>query len=439
MLRLSFIKFLLIISCFLGGCKTSQKAKEKWLNSPNDNDYYIGIGTASKNDLEANEYLEKAKENALNDLSENISVSVSAVSLLNQMEDDKTFTESFNSTIHTTSKNYLSNVEVLDSWENKKEYWIKLKIEKKNYAITKEQKKKEAVKKALLFYDKGLVHDKKNEIKLAFNFYLKALHEILPFANESLKVNHHNKTILLGTEIYTKILSLYLETNFSHKKAPYIIGSGQIHYLIYATRNCDTLKDIPLLIAFADQSQPKENYYIDHTGKCLLPIPRFSISSNKTYDEIKISLNFNQIIANIHDDLLAYLFHEIPKNDLTIIPENKERSFAHIKNSISLHDDWEQKKDQTEQIRDLEKILFWSNESDEEKLAIIKEASKNYKNLRPIDLRKIIRYLDKQSSELKAIEILKYKIKDKQRCYNNIAVTFSKKNKRKLKKILDIK
>ena len=84
----------------------SQKNKKPdWVqNYPTLEKDYIGIASASKS---SPNYKELGKQNALNMLSNSISVNVSVVSVFAQNETNKEFKEEFNEVTKTQTKNYI--------------------------------------------------------------------------------------------------------------------------------------------------------------------------------------------------------------------------------------------------------------------------------------------------------------------------------------------
>ena len=96
--------FLILFLILSGSGAFSQKKKPDWvINYPILENDYIGIASASKSNPN---YKELAKQNALNMLSNSISVNVSVVSVFAQNETNKQFTEEFNEVTKTQTKNF---------------------------------------------------------------------------------------------------------------------------------------------------------------------------------------------------------------------------------------------------------------------------------------------------------------------------------------------
>ena len=75
--------------------------KPSWISDrPITDMYYIGIGSATME--EGTNFIESAKNNALNDLASEIKVSLESNTVYYQNESNKTFNEDFRSTIKTS-------------------------------------------------------------------------------------------------------------------------------------------------------------------------------------------------------------------------------------------------------------------------------------------------------------------------------------------------
>ena len=84
------VKQILILALLLGGCSPSltntglktdlQNTKPAWLNSkPVQDSYYVGIGHSNKDGL--NNYIQSAKQSALEDMVSEIRVNISSTSV----------------------------------------------------------------------------------------------------------------------------------------------------------------------------------------------------------------------------------------------------------------------------------------------------------------------------------------------------------------------
>ena len=120
----SIIVVLLFASC--SGPKKTLKVDEpvypNWIsNRPLSGDYYIGIAKALK---KSPDYSAVAKQNALMDLSSEISVKLSSESIFHQVDKGDSYREDYQSLIQMESQKDLEAYDLVASWENDKEYWL---------------------------------------------------------------------------------------------------------------------------------------------------------------------------------------------------------------------------------------------------------------------------------------------------------------------------
>ena len=125
-----------------GACKPAQQVQQPpppapavrpaWVDSrPVTGAYYVGIGIAPKN---RPDFQEAAKQNALNDLASEISVTVEGNSLLYTLDTRGQFTDSYTSTVRTRTSQQLEGFELVDSWDSGTELWTYYRLSKAEHA-----------------------------------------------------------------------------------------------------------------------------------------------------------------------------------------------------------------------------------------------------------------------------------------------------------------
>ena len=201
----------------LFSCKTSEKMiidrskvptmpeKPEWVKEhPVSSNYYIGVGSISKNGQSLN-YREQAKKNALNDLASEISVTIKSNSFLFSMESDGSFNEEFKSTIKTEISKNIEGYELVDSWEDDSTYKVFYRLLKSEYHQKQRQKKEKALRLCYDLYTKAVAAQKESDIVLAINLNAKALLSIKKYWNEINEYRVDNKSIFLENEIFRNI------------------------------------------------------------------------------------------------------------------------------------------------------------------------------------------------------------------------------------------
>ena len=187
----------------------AEAAKPKWVKKrPSDREYFIGIGMAYKNEASGLDYAKKARADALKELASEIEVNVSANSLLRQFEDNYAFRETFESEIATSTAGNLTGYEV-QTWENKKEYWVMMRLNKEQYRRRKQLDLEMAKKKAASFLLEARQHLENIEITAALGAYFKAIESLEDHLKEDLTYRTIDGNINLGIDIMNDLRQLF--------------------------------------------------------------------------------------------------------------------------------------------------------------------------------------------------------------------------------------
>ena len=210
LLRQLFCLSLVILT--LASSSYAGRRPPKWVrNRPLSSEYYIGISVVSK-DLD--NYMQLAKNKALQDLASQISINISSNSVLHQFEDNVGFKEEFESHVQTSLVQELESYELVASWNNKRgnEYWEYYRLSKKQYALLQRLKLNKAKKLAHNYFEEAQKYEDKLDIIQALSYYKKAIHAIKKHLDDDLSVMTLEGSISLGTEIYKRIQNIYTRT-----------------------------------------------------------------------------------------------------------------------------------------------------------------------------------------------------------------------------------
>ncbi|PRZ02026.1 LPP20 family lipoprotein [Marinilabilia salmonicolor] len=201
-LLISLILFLLTASA-------SQAAKPKWVKKrPSEKEYYIGIGMTYKNGHTGLDYAKKARAEALREMTSEIEVNVSANSLLRQFEDNYHFRETFESEISTSAEESLSGYEV-QTWENKREYWVLMRLNKNEFKRRKELDLNMAKKRAASYLLEGRRLREQQEITASLAAYFKAIESLENHISDDLSYRSIDGNLNFGTDIMQDLRDLF--------------------------------------------------------------------------------------------------------------------------------------------------------------------------------------------------------------------------------------
>ena len=201
-MKKTFILVLILFYSFL----FSEKSKPLWLEQrPVDNNFYIGIGFSNKSETN---YIQKAKNDALSDLSSEININISGGVFNQIVEKNGVVEENFKSQIITSTKAELEDYEMVGSWGDDEKYWVFYKLSKKLYEESKNQKLNSAINQSLDYFDKAKKSENSSQILSAFNYYLQSLNPLSKYIAEPIETEYDGENIFLINEIYSSIQSV---------------------------------------------------------------------------------------------------------------------------------------------------------------------------------------------------------------------------------------
>lgn len=208
----SFKAAVLLIFAILYSIDSDAK-KPKWIKErPILNDYYQGIGAVEKDGSQI-DYKLSARSKALKELSSEITVTISANSILHQLENNNLVKESYESNTSLKTMQTLEGYEI-ETYEDSKNYWVYAKLSKAKYEMAKRQKLEKVKKLALINYQKGLNSQKEGDVNEAIANYLKTITALKDHLDEDLTIKSFDGDINLGSDTYTNLQHILQNIHF---------------------------------------------------------------------------------------------------------------------------------------------------------------------------------------------------------------------------------
>jgi hypothetical protein len=181
--------YIFLLGCLLlFACKSNKglKLKPDWVqNRPTNEIYYVGIGIASKASNPFN-YQQVAKKNAVNDLISEIKVTVSSNSVLQQYQNNKEFSQQFESDVKITAMNTIEQFNVVDSWEDKDFFWIYYRLSKDEYKTAQRKKLMAAIEQAENYFERSETFSQEQFMQ-SIRLKVKALAALQLYLNEDVQ------------------------------------------------------------------------------------------------------------------------------------------------------------------------------------------------------------------------------------------------------------
>lgn len=197
--------------------------KPKWVKKrPSERNFYLGMGMSYKTQGEGFDYAREARSEALKELASEIEVTVSANSLLHQFEDNYDFKETFSSETATSIEQNLKGYEV-QTWENKREYWVLLKLDKAAWQRKNQQDLEMAKRQAASYLFAARRHLEEQEVTPALASYFKAIQALENHLEEDLTHRTDSGVIHFGTDIMNDLQSLFARITIAPSEPLYFL------------------------------------------------------------------------------------------------------------------------------------------------------------------------------------------------------------------------
>jgi len=296
-------RFYLFITLIIGIIAQAYGKTPDWVKAhPVDPAYYIGIGVAVKTG-DGKEYLQSAKQAALSDLASEITVNISSELIDIAMEQSGLSEEQVRQEIRTTTAAELEGYELVDTYQDKNEYWVYYRLSRATYAAIKQKHIDNAINLAMNLYNKGEEQLKKNDPAGALGFYLEAFKPIQGYFTEPLETTYQGKKIYVKNEIYAAVQSILGQIQFSGtpEKATGKLGQPlsktlevRAEYLAPNNRRIP-VANLPLHFQFVrGEGELIEHMRTNSRGKALCRVAK--ITGQDQLQMVRASLDLQQLV-----------------------------------------------------------------------------------------------------------------------------------------------
>lgn len=297
----AFKILLLIIFATLFSINSDAK-KPKWIKErPILNDYYQGIGVVEKKGSQV-DYTLSARSKALKELSSEITVTISANSILHQLENNNLVRESYESNTSLKTMQTLEGYEI-ETYEDNKNYWVYVKLSKAKYEMGKRQKLEKAKKLALINYQKGLNFQKEGDVNEAIANYLKTISALKDHLDEDLTIKSFDGDINLGSDTYTNLQYILQHIHFEPFQANISVKLSrdlEIPIGVSTTYNAGTdgkqpISNLPISFSFTKgEGDLCASSTTNYDGKATCGISK--VTSNIKRQQIRARLNIEPFL-----------------------------------------------------------------------------------------------------------------------------------------------
>ncbi len=325
-MRISFsILSLLFVFFSCGGSKKATETEEsyskrstaipEWVKvRPESDFYYVGIGKSSKKTSPA-DYREVAKKNALSDLVSGISVTISAQSVLSQVEINNSFKEEFHREIKMNSNDQIDKYDEVGVYENNDDYYVYFQLSKSDYQQKKQKEVDDVIAQGTDFLKKANDFKVQGRYKEALLSYVSGLEKIKAYLNQSLETQFEGKTIYLGNELFNGYRSTLNEIVIDADVETLRTKIGSKGKVFFTIKNLEgkALGGLPLAGEVKRQIYSYVQGVSDQSGVFSLDVEKVSKQNTEQY--IKVGIDVKQICKEaLAGSVISKMLSSIPSN-----------------------------------------------------------------------------------------------------------------------------
>ena len=325
------LTLLLLFLVALSSCASSSKTtststptvsnpKPSWVKMrPIDRSSYIGIAVISKKYTP--DYQAVAKKNALYDLASEIKVNINSSSILYSIEKNDRLKEEYLSNIKTSTSQSLEGYELIDNWEDDKEYWVYYKLNKLKHAEIQQRKKNAATSLAFDHYKNAKGYENDKNILLASSSFIQGLKALENYLGEENKVDFEGQSIDLGSKLSTDLQKMLSDISLSVSPSSLSVKRGfkkEYKCVVKATYKNNDAQDIPLAYHFiTGKGDLNEGTFTNEKGVADLVVQK--VSSELAHQEVGISIDNESLAKKANaDDFMVHWIASLPSQDTKV-------------------------------------------------------------------------------------------------------------------------
>ena len=305
-------RFLYLLLLIFTACSMAKKQPEWILEMPYDNEYYSAVVKISR---KAPNYVELARNNAILEISTQISVQIDSDIALKETEENGIPSSEIISRIRSSSNNKIRDLQLVGTYETKNDYWAYYRLSKREYSAWRKTQCEQAMAQAL-----NLLADfdsSTSNIVSGITSLLQGLELIVDYTDRDLT------TLYKGNEI-----NLYNELFYRLNRLPETLSLKFANNEIDLTAKQRERKTVTLAVNYNKNGQeyPCSNFPVcfifssgkgeiipytttDENGKAELIINRITSFSNPQFIEAKPDKDFwladrdNTVVKSMFNNL----------------------------------------------------------------------------------------------------------------------------------------
>lgn len=206
---------LYILLLLLSACSVAKKQPEWTLQQPFDNGYYSAVVKIPK---KAPNYKELARNEAIREISTQISVQIDSDIALKETEANGIPSSELISSIRSSSNNKIRDLQLVGTYETKNDYWAYYRLSKSEYYAWRKNQCEQATAQALNLLNEFDLSQ--TNLTSGISALLKGLELIVDYTDMDLTTIYRNKQINLYNELFFRLnhLTEKVKINYAEKE-----------------------------------------------------------------------------------------------------------------------------------------------------------------------------------------------------------------------------
>lgn len=212
-----------------------------------------------------------------------------------QVESNEQFREDFRANTRLSSIENIEGFELVDSFENTREFWVYYRLSKSEYQALKKAREEQAVSRALDLYRKAKEFKLNNQYDDALIYGVKSIEAIKAYLGEGLKINLDDQDIYLGNELFSFLNETVNDINIRPVLGDFEITRGRVPdptqlTFSVSTQEFTSLTDIPVYFYYSGNRIKNNEQYSDHKGMVSYPLGKITSTNPREYLQANLNL-----------------------------------------------------------------------------------------------------------------------------------------------------
>jgi len=296
--------------------------KPNWLiQQPVDPNYYLGVGSASKNKY-GSEAQKSAQDLALADLASQITVKITSNIVTTLIENGAMTKDEYLATARSEAVADLEGHELVDTWQDANYQYAYYRLSKAQYAAIQARKRQVALALSTDFLGKANAASEVNQFSDSYHAIIQAFIPLLPYLNEALEVEFEGQTVILSNEVNTQLQSMLSgitlspsQSNLSAKLGKPL--SAELTVLARGKQG-QPIRGLPLKVHFEKGTgELLESVQTGDRGNAALQVT--NITAPLKLQIIEVIVDTEQLLRSVESPILRSIVKSIPPASTRII------------------------------------------------------------------------------------------------------------------------